>query len=122
MESSATIAAGPARPRAKARPITRIDRRAVRALGACLVLLLVGWLAQGMLGRRLYLVEAGVLLLLVAVLFARVAVRDLALPPLTLVAPPLPRFRVAERLNLGTQLLAAGLTLNLLSVALFSWG
>lgn len=122
MEGSLSIAAETARPRAKARPISRIDRRAVRALLLSVMLIGVGWLAQGMLGRRLYVVEAGVLLLAAGALFARIAVRELVLPPLALPAVPLPAFVVDRKPHPGARLVGVALALNLAAIALLSWG
>src|SRR5262245_58166382 len=106
MDTTLDVAHSSPRVARRARPITRIDRAAVRGLLVGLLMLVVGWLAQGLLGRRLYLVEAGGLLLLTAVLFQRAVRGSLAMTDESIAAPALPAFRLAGRLHRGTLFVA----------------
>src|SRR5262249_27113327 len=124
MGTTVDVAASPPQAARRARPITRIDRGAVGGLFAGIGLLFVGWLAQGFLGRRTYLVEAGLLLLLPAVLYQRAVRGSLVFAEPGWLAPPLSEFRVAGKLHRGTMFVAGALALNLVSLVLFTigWG
>lgn len=105
------------RPKATARPITRIDRTAVRRLGLSLATLLVAYVAQGLLAGSLYVADAGLVLLLAALLFSRSAAGTLRpIQPET--APALPAFSLRGELHPGLTTIGVALVANLAGLGL----
>src|SRR5438270_5716106 len=102
----------------RARPLTRIDRGAVLRFGLGAIAAGVAIVAQSFLERKLYLVDAGIVMVVCGLVFARAARGTLAPPP-DAPAVPLPAPLVERRPHLGLVLAGGALLLGLASVAAF---
>jgi 4-amino-4-deoxy-L-arabinose transferase-like glycosyltransferase len=120
MSSAVDLApAVPARPAVVRRPLTRIDRAAVRGLLVGLAALILALLAQGLVEGRQFALEAGGLLLIAGALFARGARGAVA--PLADAEPvPLPALLSAGRPHVGLLLVGGATLVNAVSIALFA--
>ncbi len=107
--------------RRRARPIVRIDRKAIVGLFWSLVAIAVALAAQGYLEGRTFLYDAIVLFVIVGIVFGR-SLRDAdpTVPPDPPI--PLPGPSSGRAFFLGTGLIGAGLALNGVGLVLFGSG
>src|ERR1051325_9137328 len=91
----------------RARPLTRIDRSAVVRFALGAIAAGVAIVAQSFIERKLYLVDAGVVMAVCGLVFARASRGTLA-PPIEMAAVPLPAPVVARRTHPGLLVVRSG--------------
>ncbi|MBM4416744.1 MAG: hypothetical protein FJ033_00275 [Chloroflexi bacterium] len=102
----------------RARPITRIDRKAIVGLFWSVVAIAVALVAQGYLEGRTFLYDAVVLFAIVGIVFGR-ALRDAdpTTPPIAPMALPGPGS--GKAFSIGAAFIVAGLAVNSIGLGLF---